>query len=137
MGILTMDLDEYGIYYLPIEYYVIDLENPVVTDYKVDFNDELFVGKDIPATGQIAVEYNYRINVETLEETGKLVWQYNYSQYLSFDETNITGLDKNKEGTQNVTITVNGYNFETEIYVHPLSDAKKLRVLRFQCHITM
>ncbi len=131
MGILTMDLDEYGIYYLPIEYYVIDLENPVVTDYKVDFNDELFVGKDIPATGQIAVEYNYRINVETLEETGKLVWQYNYSQYLSFDETNITGLDKNKEGTQNVTITVNGYNFETEIYVHPLSDAKKIKSVAF------
>lgn len=131
MGILTMDLDEYGIYYLPIEYYVIDLENPVVTDYKVDFNDELFVGKDIPATGQIAVEYNYHINVEALEETGKLVWQYNNYQYLSFDEANITGLDKNKEGTQNVTITVNGYNFETEIYVHPLSDAKKIKSVAF------
>ncbi len=131
MGILTMDLDEYGIYYLPIEYYVIDLENPVVTDYKVDFNYELFVGKDIPATGQIAVEYNYHINVEALEETGKLVWQYNNYQYLSFDEANITGLDKNKEGTQNVTITVNGYNFETEIYVHPLSDAKKIKSVAF------
>lgn len=131
MGILTIDLDEYGIYYLPTEYYVIDLENPVVSNYRVDFNNELFVGKEIMAAGQIMVEYNYRINVETSEEPGKLVWQYNNSQYLSFDETNITGLDKNKEGTQKVTITINGYNFETEIYVHPLSDAKKIKSAAF------
>ncbi len=130
-GILTIDLDEYGVYYLPIEYYVINLENPVITKYNVELDDKIYVGKNSVVSGNVMAEYNYKIKVEALEETKKLVWQYDNPQFISFDETNVTGLDKNKEGTQKVTINVNGQSFEAEIYVHPLSDMKKIKSVSF------
>lgn len=129
-GIARIDFGTYGIYYLPINYYVIDPINKVITEQNLNLYKEVFVGVNEYFSGSLNIYYNYGITVNTIN--GRRLWTYGNTAYYSINNSNIKGLDLNKVGNQKVKIVVDGQTFESEIFVHPLEDAVRLIEITFQ-----
>lgn len=130
--------ERFGTFYLPVSYYVINTKNPEVTNLEIIFDNKIFKGANNSIGGTIYLTYNYGIAVEIVEENEEIVkkWYYDSTRSFFFTESNISGLDTNKAGVQNITITINNEvllqkTFHTTVEVLEPKDGERITDVEF------
>lgn len=130
--------ERFGTFYLPVSYYVVNVKNPEITKLEVIFDNKIFKGAENAISGTIYLTYNYGIAVEIVEEEEEIVkkWYYDSTRSFFFTKSNISGLDTNKAGVQNIAITIDNETlpqktFYTTVEVLEPKDGERITDVEF------